>query len=395
MRQAVARSPAAAWLLVASMAGVTVAAAVLPWWAAAGIACAAIAAMRTGRWAFLTFAAVSLLLNALLFALLPASAGPPSAQLGPVAFGLQGALVGMAGAARLVAILGANLAVLSWVPAAILLDGLRLPAGVTAFLGAVLIAAHDLGRDAVRLVDAQRLEGTWPHGLGRKARAAARLLPVLAVLALRRAQTRADALRLAGHATGPSFAPLVAVTAMAVAARLALTLAVPNVSLTYVIVFAAGLAFGPRIGALAGLLGMLFTDLLLSGLYLVAFANAPAMALVGVLGGALRGVDFGGRGAAGWAGRMFAAACGLAATVLFSVSADVATWAVVPEFRGTPGSLAVLVLAGLAFNVPAAAVNAVLFAAAVGPVSAAARHAGALTSPALSKGSRGAVPREA
>jgi hypothetical protein len=208
---------------------------------------------------------------------------------------------------------------------------------------------------------------------------AAGLLPPLAVLALRRARTRAEALRLAGQATGPRFAPLVAVTAMAVAARLASTAAVPNVSLVYAVVFVAGLVFGIRVGAAAGLLGMAITNLLLTGLYLVPFANAPAMALVGVLGGSLRRVDFEGRTRADrWAGRLIAASCGIAATALFSVASDVATWAVVPEFRDTPGSLRALVLFGLAFNVLAAAVNAVLFAAAVGPVSAAARHAGVL-----------------
>jgi hypothetical protein len=64
--------------------------------------------------------------------------------------------------------------------------------------------------------------------------------------------------------------------------------------------------------------------------------------------------------------------------VLFSVSADVVTWAAVPEYRDTPGGLRALVIAGLAFNVLAAAVNAVLFAAAVAPVSLAARQAGVL-----------------
>lgn len=359
---------AGALLLVSGLALATAAVAVgLPVWACVAVAAGALVVLRKGRVAFLSFALVSVALNAALFALL--LPGPWSA----------GALVGGAGAVRLAAVLGLNLAVLSWFPASRLLDALRPPPATTAFLGAVLLAAHDLGRDAVRLVDALRLDGRWPRSLWRKAAAAAGLMPALAVLALRRAQTRAEALRLAGHATGPRFAPLVAVTAMAVAARLALTVALPNVSLAYVVVFVAGLVFGARVGALAGLLGMAITNLLLTGLYLVPFANAPAMALVGALGGLLRRVEFSGRTPADeWAGRLLAASCGIVATALFSVAADVATWAMVPEYRGTPGALRTLVLGGLAFNTVAAAVNAVLFSFAVGPVSAAARQAGVL-----------------
>ena len=365
--------------LVATMAAGTAGVLVAPAWMCALVAAGSLAALRKGRLAFLGFTLATLALNALLFALL--RPGPAAIAFGGgVAVGLEGALVGLAGALRLSAVLGLNLAVLSWVPPSRLLDAVRLPAGPTAFLGAVLLAAHDLGRDAGRLLDAARLDGRWPHGLWRKARAAAALLPPLLVLALRRAATRAEALRLAGHDTGPRFAPLVAVTALAVAGRLALV-AVPNVSLTYVVVFVAGLAFGARVGALAGLLGMAITNLLLTGLYLVPFANAPAMALVGVLGGALRRVRFDGDGegvrrADAWAGRLLAASCGIVATLLFSAAADVATWAMVAEYRETPGALRGLLLLGLAFNVLPAAVNAVLFAAAVGPVTSALRQAG-------------------
>jgi len=372
--------------VLAAMATLTVVATLAPPAIAAGLVLAAILALRKARRAFLGFVLVSLALNALLFALL--LPGPDAFAVGPVSLGWEGARLGLVGAIRLAAILGANLAILSWVSVGVLLDGLRLPPPATAFLGAVLLAAHDLGRDAGRLVDALRLDGRWPHGLWRKARAAATVLPPLAVLALRRAHTRAEALRLAGHDTGPRFAPLVAVTAMAVAGRLALTVAVPNVSLTYAIVFTAGLVFGARIAALAGFLGMAITNVLLTGFYVVPFANAPAMALVGVLGGVLRRVDFTGRTPADrWAGRLLAASCGILATALFSITADVATWALVPEYRAAEGSLRVLVLAGLGFNVLAATVNAVLFAAAVGPVSVAARQAGVLATADGAQGS--------
>ncbi|MHB1262244.1 MAG: ECF transporter S component [Thermoplasmatota archaeon] len=377
------RRAAAIGVLVA-MTILTVVATLAPPLLAVCLGLASVLAIRRGRRAFLGFVAVSLALNMLLFALfLP---GPDALALGPVSVGWAGARLGLVGAVRLAAILGANLAILSWVSVGVLLDGLRLPPAATAFLGAVLIAAHDLGRDAVRLIDALRLDGRWPHGLWRKARAAATVLPPLAVLALRRARTRAEALRLAGHDMGPRFAPLVAVTAMAVAGRLAFTVAVPNVSLTYAIVFVAGLVFGARVGAVAGFLGMAITNVLLTGFYLVPFANAPAMALVGVLGGLLRKVDFTGATPADrWAGRLLAASCGILSTALFSITADLATWALVPEYRAAEGSLRVLVLAGLGFNVLAAVVNAVLFAAAVGPVSAAARQAGALAEPAAAQ----------
>lgn len=363
---------AAAWGVLLLLGGLSAAALLFPPWAAALLLAAGLAGLRKGRWTLAGFTLATLVINSLLFGLLIASG--PAVHLGPLAFHTGSALRGAVGALRLAAILGANLAVLSWTSIGRLLDGLGLPARATAFLGAVLLTAEGLGRDFVRLVDAQRLAGAWPHRLLAKAPAAARLLPPLAVLAVRRARVRADALRLAGHDTGPRFAPLVAVTALAVAGRLALTAVLPNLSLAYVVVFVAGLLFGVRVGAWAGLLGMAVSNLLITGLYLLPFANAPAMALIGVMGGLLGGVDFSGRGRADrWAGRTLAAACGIVAMVLFSVTADVATWLAVSEYRTTPGSLRVLVLQGLAFNLVPAVANAVLFAAAVGPVSAAVR----------------------
>src|SRR5688572_14878303 len=79
------------------------------------------------------------------------------------------------------------------------------------------------------------------------ARAAVSMLPALLVAGLRRAQVRRDALRLAGHATGSAFTPIIAVAALAAAGRLAFA-AVPNVAPTYVIVFLGGILFGPLVG---------------------------------------------------------------------------------------------------------------------------------------------------
>jgi hypothetical protein len=373
------RVRARSWLAVATMAAASALAFVLPLSAVAALAAGAVAAMRRGRRAFLAYSVATVAIYSALFGLVLQA--PPLVDLGPLSWGAGGALRGLAGGLRLVAVLAANLAVLSRLPIERLLDGLGLPRRALAFLGAVLLSAHDLGRDSARLVAARRLEGRWPTSRLRKAAAAAGIVAPLAVLALRRARVRAEALRLAGHATGRSFAPLVAVTSLAVAGRLAL-LAVPNVSLVYVVVFCGGLLFGARVGVLAGLLSMALTDLAISGLAPQAFANAPAMALLGLLGGALRGVDFAGsRAADRWAGRMLAATAGLLATFLFSISADALTWLLVPDFRHDVGALRVLVASGLVFNVVPAVANAVLFAAAVGPVSTAAHQAGALAPP--------------
>jgi hypothetical protein len=372
---------------LAAMVAASAAGFLLPLPAVAALLVLAIGAMRHRRAGFVAFAAFTIALDAALFTvLLP---GPGAAHWGPLAVGSTGAWRGAAGGLRIAAVLGCNLAVLSWVPAVRLMDGLGLPRRAAGFLGAVVLAAHDLGRDAARLVLARRLDGQWPaHRLAR-ARAAAALVPPLAVLALRRAHTRADALRLAGIATGPRFAPIVAVTAMALAARMVLA-AGANVSLAYVVVFAGGLLFGARVGFWAGVLAMAISDVLLSGLYLAAFANAPAMGLLGMLGGALGRVDFSGTSRADrWAGRFLAASAGIASTLLFSVMSDAVTWMLVPEFSGDPGALRALVLAGLAFNAVPAVANAVLFAAVVVPLAGAARHAGVFAHP------RRHLPREA
>jgi uncharacterized membrane protein len=205
------------------------------------------------------------------------------------------------------------------------------------------------------------------------------------VLALKRALVRRDALRLAGQRTPPHFAPLVAITALAVASRMAF-LALPNLKPTFAIVFLGGVLFGPGLGALAGLLAMALTDLLLTGLSVAPFANAPAMALVGLLGGLLRGWSKGDA----WGVRVAAAVCGILGTVAFSVAADVLTWLVVAELRDTPGALQGLVVQGLAFNVVPAIANALLFAAAVGPVARAVRAAGLVDAGQVPR-----VPREA
>lgn len=362
--------PAAAWSALGALATLNALAFLAPTPYLAPATLAAWLAVRRGRTGLVAFAATTLAINAVLLAAL--SSEGPALALGPLHLSGPGALDGLAGGLRLVAVVVANAAVLSWVPPPRLLEGLRLPRAWTGFLAAVLIAGQDIGRDHARLRDARRLEGGWPETRLARVAASARLLPVLLVAADRRARVRRDALRLAGTATGPRFAPVVAVTALAAAGRLALV-AVPNVSLTYVLVFVGGLVYGPAVGFAGGLLAMALTDFLLSGLLPTVYANAPAMALIGVAGGLLRRVDFVGDGRDAAAGRVLAAALGVFATFGFSVAVDTLDWLLVPEFRGDWDLWRVRVLAGLAFNVVPALTNGALFAVAVSPVQRAFR----------------------
>lgn len=351
-----------AYVVLALMLVGTAAALLAPAAAVAALVLAALATMRRGRRAFLLLLATALALNALLVSLFVDGAG-----WGP--FSRAGALAGFEGGARLAAALGANLALLSWVAPARIVDGLRLPPRVTALLAAVLLAAHDVARDFERLKRARRLRGAWPRGRIARVKAGARLVPALVIAAHDRALARRDALRLAGLPTGARFAPIVAVAALAAAGRLAF-LALPNVALTYVVVFLGGLLFGPLVGAAGGALGMLATDLILTGVYPAGLVNVPAMALLGLLGGACRALPFDGKTRAERAtGAMIAASLGILATLAFSVAADTATWLLV--LRDEPEAWRGLVLAGLAFNAIPALLNGALFAAAVRPTVAA------------------------
>lgn len=360
----------AAWALVATLAASTVAALTLPVPVVTGLAIVSLLAIRQRRWTWWTVAATTLALHAALFGfLLP---GPPTWSWGALSWSTTAASIGLRGGLRLVAVLAVNLVVLSWVSVQRVLDGLGLPAAMTSFLGAVVLSTQDLGRDAQQLVHATQLDGRWPDRTGPRLAAAARLTPALLVLAVRRATTRAEALRLAGHATGPQFAALVAVTALAMVGRMAFV-ALPNISLTYVVVFAGGLLFGSRLGATAGALAMTLTNLLLTGAYLPSFANVPAMAFIGLLGGLLQTLDM---TQDHWLGRLTAGAIGFVTTLAFSALADGATWLLVPEFRGDTAALRILLTAGIAFNAIPAAVNAALFALAVAPLSRAAQAVG-------------------
>lgn len=362
--------PPAAWGVVLSLGAASTLALVLPAWAAALLLGLALASLRRGRMAFLLAALVGAAVNVALFALLIPG---PGVDVAGATLSAKGAALGFTGAVRLSAGLGLNLAILSWARIEAVVDGLSLPPGATAFLAAVVGSAHDLGRDFVRLQDAARLDGRWPRGAWARTVASAALLPPLVVLAVRHARTRRDALRLAGHDTAPRFAALVAVTALAAAGRMAM-LAVPNDPVTYAVVFLGGLLFGPAVGALSGLLSMTLTNVLISGLQPTAFANAPAMALLGLLGAGLARVHAG--DASRTTTALLAGASGALGVLVFSVASDLLTWALVPEYRGSMAALRALLASGLAFNLVPAVAAAAVFALAVGPVVRAVEAAG-------------------
>ena len=353
---------AGAIALVLAMTASLAALVLLPWPIAPVLLLLALVAAPAILPATLAAGAITFPLDILLFAaVVPAGS---VIHVGPIVFGSDGALLGAQAAFRLVTVTAVALAWLHAVPVPRLVAALRLPPRVAGTFGALLLAAHALREDWANLVLARRAGGTWPRGAARIA-ATASLVPALLASSLRRAAVRRDALRLAGHDVGPAFVPLVAFAALALAGRL-LFLALPNIALTYLVVFLAGLLAGPRIGAAVGAVSMLVSDLLLTGLLVSPFVNIPAMALLGALGGLLRGLD--------WtsatpieraANRGVAALVGLVATLLFSLASDLGSWLIVPEFRATPGTLAPLLAAGLAFNIVPAVVNAVLFAAAV------------------------------
>lgn len=174
---------------------------------------------------------------------------------------------------------------------------------------------------------------------------------------------------------------LIALTALAAAGRL-LLLALPNVSLTFLVVAVAALAYGPRMAVAVGGLAMLLTSLMLTG---PAPGPVLAAAVVAALGGALgllRGLGFPGPRPT-LAGAVAAAALGAGFQLVFSVTVDTAGWAVFAgASEATLPLLAATVLAGLLFNIPAAAFQAALFAGALQPVVHALRAAGLAEAPA-------------
>lgn len=351
-----------AYVVVGAMVGAGWLGLTAAWPVAFGLLMAGLIVSRSRRRGLVAFTLSTLTINALLVALF--APGSPSVTWLGITLGVEGAGTGLVAGLRLSAILVANLAILSWAALPELLDALRLPVIITGRLGALMLAGHALGQDLERLVAARQLSGTpAAKGLGRL-REATELLPALLVAAVRRAEARRDALQLAGIMTGARFAPIVAVAALAMAGRLAF-LALPNVALTYVLVFLGGLIFGSRVGVLAAIVSMALTDLMLSGFVVLSFSNIPAMALVGAAGGWVRRIRLAGRGD----GRLAAALFGVLLTLAFSSVSDAFTWLLVPEYRAVPSIAWDLIRAGWAFNAIPALANGFLFALSVEPVS--------------------------
>lgn len=303
------------------------------------------------------FTASTLIVNTLLLGLLT---GIPTYEIGPISWSNEGAWRGVVGASRISAILIWNGVAMN-VGHAWFLEGLRLPARPTAYIGAIWLAMAGLKEDANNIQTLHKINGTWPARKLAQINLAVSLIPTLLHRSHERAVARRDALFLAGINTPAWFAPFVAITALAAAGRLAF-IAIPNVALTYVFIFIAGILYGPVLAAAAAVAAMIGTNLLLSGLAPTAYVNVPAMALVGLIGGSMRSVNFQTQ-----QGKVLAALTGFVATLAFSVAADTLSWAIIPEFRGSVSLLQVRVIAGLAFNLLPALINAVLFAAVCGP----------------------------
>jgi hypothetical protein len=188
---------------------------------------------------------------------------------------------------------------------------------------------------------------------------------------------------------------LIALTALAAAGRL-LLLALPNVSLTFFVVALAGLAYGPRMGAAVGGLAMGVTSMMLGGPTPGALVGALAVMMLGAATGLLRPLGFprARRTLAQGAG---AAVLGAGLQMAFSLMADVSGWALFAWLPQGPAAVPLLfpiVLAGLAFNVPAALFQAALFAGALQPVSHALRAAGLAPDPVRRRATREVVIAE-
>jgi len=176
---------------------------------------------------------------------------------------------------------------------------------------------------------------------------------------------------------------------LAVVGRLSL-IAIPNVSLSYLVVFLAGAAYGVRVGASVGLVSRVAVDLMISGLNPILVPMAFVEASMGFFAGLLhRRTNLGQqRPASGFHTRVLLLAIAIVYTLLYSVLADTADWLFFSVFLPNAPSVArtalwaTLVLKGLIFMVPAVFFNAAVFPAVVPPILNALRNAGLLPEPA-------------
>lgn len=178
---------------------------------------------------------------------------------------------------------------------------------------------------------------------------------------------------------------VVALAGLAVVGRLSL-IAIPNVSLSYLVVFVSGVAYGVRTGAAVGVLSRVTADLIISGLNPVFIPLAAVEGLLGALAGLVhRTVNVGQLGPTkGLFPRAFLLAAAILYTVAFSVLADTADWLFLNLFlpnapetaRGA--LLGTVLVRGIAFTVPAVLVNAAIFPSVIPPLLDAVRNAGLL-----------------
>lgn len=341
---------------------------------------------RTG---LLVLHATTLTLGATLYAL--ALPHGPALRIGPALFGLDGLLRGLLAMTRLAAFLSLCALATHYIPARSLLPLVSQNAFLSYVAGSLIRLVPTLRQDARRIREAQALRGLEVRPSLRGLRNGLALLVPLLVSTLRRAREQARSLRLAGlapglpqdaHRTSLRWAIVPALAALAIAGRLALV-SLPNISLSFFVLFLAGVAYGPRVGALVGLLSRLGSDLVLTGLNPVFLAMAPVDAFLGALAGWIGLlVNFGQRAREPYLhAAILAGTLGWMYTFAFSIAADTSTWLLYSVFLPGLGGEAstvlwtTLVLAGIAFNVVPAIFNAVVFGTATYPVLRALRAA--------------------
>ncbi len=168
---------------------------------------------------------------------------------------------------------------------------------------------------------------------------------------------------------------ILSLASLSIAGRLAFVW-IPNVSLSFLVLAVAGLAYGIRTGAAVGFLGRLGSDLLISGvnpiLLPMTFVETLFGLAFGIVGHFVDVPRFFAR--VTWWTRIILFDLGLAVTILYSIVADSVSWvfynwilADAPDAaRGTLWTT--LVLLGLAFNVVPALLHGLLYAAALPPI---------------------------
>lgn len=316
---------------------------------------------------------------------------PTTVDLGPLGLSGHDFETGLTTGARLAGLFALFAVGAHFLPAQSLLPYATRGGTLGYAAGTLLRLVPLLRADVGRLRETQAARG---HRFGTgilSARAWRPLLVPLFVSTLRRAREQGYALHLAGIGRARAdggwrahhWAIVVALAALAIAGRLAL-ISVPGVTLSYFVLFIAGVAYGPLVGLLVGLVERVGSDLMISQLNPVLLPMAPIDALLGLLAGlAGRAVNFGQREREPYAyAALLAGTVGWLMVVVFSVAADTTTWLFYRLLPGSGGAAeavwGVYVLRGLVFNVPAMVFNALLFATTAYPVLRALRSSGLL-----------------